>query len=119
MLFQASSLTWDNYRVESYVSKVADATRYVVAYSSNSPSLLFSIYQEKADELVDVLDKIELHLNALDTCQYSQTAISNIITAIQGLVDKLALGNYSNLSVWVEDLDRQVSDTDTHYATLW
>lgn len=70
--------------------------------------MVFRAYQEKVEELVELLDKIELDLSALDTCQYNHGAVSSLIGAIQAAVDKLALGNYANLSTWVDELDKQV-----------
>lgn len=76
---------------------------YVTKMSEN-----VNIYQEKVDELLDYLDKIDADMQALVKCQYAAQVISSLLTSIQKCVDQLALGNYSNLQAWVETIDAQV-----------
>ena len=85
--------TWESYKLDPYVTKMAD---------------LINIYQEKVDELIELLDKIEADMNALEKCQYTAQVVSGLLTSIQKAVDQLALGNYSNLHAWVETVDKQV-----------
>ena len=69
---------------------------------------LINVYQEKVDELIDLLDKIETDMSALEKCQYTTQTVSGLLASIQKSVDQLALGNYSNLHSWVETIDTQV-----------
>lgn len=59
-------------------------------------------------ELIDILDNIDVELNALDTCQYKHAVFSQKLSAVQRLVDHLVLNNYSNLKDWIEKLDNTV-----------
>lgn len=77
-----------------YVSRVADAVNN---------------YQEKVGELIEILDKINVEINALDKCQYKGVVISQILSSIQKSVDQLFLNDYSNLKNWMQELDSTVS----------
>ena len=67
-----------------------------------------SNYDEKLTELIKCLDKIGIEMDAINTCQFDKSVISQIFTTIQETVDKLILNNYSNISEWVENLDQTV-----------
>lgn len=55
-----------------------------------------------------IADNIEVDLAALDTCQYNSATIGAQLASIQKSVDQLALGNYSNLTQWVDKLDKKI-----------
>ena len=86
-------MAWDNYKIETYVTKMADTV---------------SNYDEKVTELIKCLDKIDIEMDAIDTCQFDKSVISQILRTIQETVNKLILNNYSNISEWVENLDQTV-----------
>uniref|UniRef100_A0A0N5AC29 DHC_N1 domain-containing protein n=1 Tax=Syphacia muris TaxID=451379 RepID=A0A0N5AC29_9BILA len=92
-LSEGNLLMWDSYKMDMYAVKFSET---------------ISNYQEKVEELEVVLDTIEVNLAALDTCQYSSTTISALLTSIQKAIDQLSLGNYSNLNQWVENIDKQI-----------
>ncbi len=87
-------MTWDNYKIETYVARMADAT---------------NIYNEKVYDLIEALDGIDVDTKALDTCQYSESVIGQLLASIQKWVDQLVVGKYSNLKRWVDEVDRAVS----------
>lgn len=59
--------------------------------------------------MIEYLDKIDVELSALDKCQYNDETISQIIGSIQKAIDQMALNNYSNLNIWIEELDKNVN----------
>lgn len=65
-------------------------------------------YQEKVSELTEILDTIENQTGALDKCQYSVSAISQILSSIQKAVDQLVHNDYSNIKSWLQSLDNTV-----------
>ncbi|KAJ1368590.1 hypothetical protein KIN20_029753 [Parelaphostrongylus tenuis] len=86
-------LTWESYKIDPYVAKLADTVNN---------------YQERVEELILIVDNIEVYLAALDTCQYNAVTIGAQLASIQKSVDQLALGNYSNLTQWVDKLDKKI-----------
>ena len=87
-------MAWDNYKIETYVTKMADAV---------------SDYDQKVTELIKGLDKIDVEMSAIDTCQFEKSVISQIITTVQKTVNHLILNNYSNINKWVENLVQTVN----------
>jgi len=51
-------------------------------------------------------------MKAIDTCQYDGAVISQILSAIQKIVDQFVMNNYSNMNTWIENLDKTVK----HYS---
>ena len=68
-------MTWDNYKIETYVTKMANAV---------------SNYDKKVTELIKCPDKIDaididvIEMDAIDTCQFDKNVISQIFK-LQGL----------------------------------
>ncbi|KAK6020054.1 dynein heavy chain, region 1, partial [Ostertagia ostertagi] len=85
-------LNWESYKIDPYVTKLADTVNN---------------YQERVEDLILIADNIEVDLAALDTCQYNAVTIGAQLASIQKSVDQLALGNYSNLTQWVDKLDKK------------
>ncbi|KAK0424238.1 hypothetical protein QR680_008567 [Steinernema hermaphroditum] len=88
-------LSWDSYKVDPYVAKFSDSV---------------GRYQDKVDELLVTLDRIDLDLATLETCQYSSKVFADLLASIQKSVDQLSLGQYSNLNTWVEAIDRKIEN---------
>ncbi|CAI4230233.1 unnamed protein product [Auanema sp. JU1783] len=86
-------LTWESYKIDPYVSKLADT---------------INSFEERVEELIFIMDQIDVDLAALETCQYNSATISALLTSIQKSVDSLSLGNYSNLNHWVDKLDKTI-----------
>ena len=68
-----------------------------------------SDYDQKVTELIKGLDKIDVEMSAIDTCQFEKSVISQIITTIQETVNHLILNNYSNINKWIENLVQTVN----------
>lgn len=79
-------------RIDGYVGEVAMAVNN---------------YQEKVSDLIEILDKINIEMNALDTCQYNQSVITQILSSIQKNIDQLFLNDYSNKLRFSENIPRQ------------
>jgi len=65
-------------------------------------------FQEKLEELLGVEEQIQLQLKLIDTCQYSSAVFEQILQNVQKSVDALSLHQYSNLVMWVQQLDEEV-----------
>lgn len=87
-------LTWDSYKLDQYVQKMAEA---------------IFVFQEKVDDLLVVEEQIDLEVKALDSCAYSHNTLNEVLAKIQKHVDDLSLHQYSNLPQWVARLDQEVS----------
>ncbi|KAL3112905.1 hypothetical protein niasHT_015611 [Heterodera trifolii] len=95
LLNEGVKTEWTNFKLESFVVKLADAV---------------GNYQEKVSDLIEWLDKIELEMSSMDKCQFKQEIIAQILGSIQKIVDQMALNNYSNLSKWIENLDKTLEN---------
>ncbi|CAG0913348.1 unnamed protein product [Notodromas monacha] len=92
-LDEGFNLVWDSYKLESYVSKLAD--------------LVFA-FQEKVEEVLSMEEQIEADVKSLETCAYSSSTFAAILKKIQKTVDDLSLKGFSNLHAWVSRLDSDV-----------
>jgi len=95
-LFQGTNLVWESYKLDTYVQRLAEA--------------IFN-FQEKMDDLVAMEEEIEVEVRSLDTCAYSNTVMNEVLAKIQKAVDDLSLHQYSNLALWVSNLDEQVQSS--------
>jgi hypothetical protein len=66
-------------------------------------------YQDKVYDLMEILDKIESDVKALESCPYNRDVISGHLQSIQKNVDQLSYGSYSNQVAWTEKLSKKVS----------
>lgn len=68
-----------------------------------------TLFQEKVEELLNLEEQINMQLKSLDSCHYSAPTFEQILNAIQKAVDSLSLHQYSNLMLWVQQLDEEVN----------
>lgn len=61
------------------------------------------------DDLLIIEEKIDLEVRSLETCLYDHKTFSEILNRVQKAVDDLNLHSYSNLPIWVNKLDMEVS----------
>ena len=94
LILEGSTLTWESYKLEPYVSKATE--------------LIFNL-QEKIDELLTNDAIIDTLLNKLEVCDYRFNVIAEILEKIQKSVDELSLKMFANLSEWANRLDDQVN----------
>uniref|UniRef100_A0A7E4ZT92 Dynein heavy chain, cytoplasmic n=1 Tax=Panagrellus redivivus TaxID=6233 RepID=A0A7E4ZT92_PANRE len=93
LLEEGAVLVWESYRMDTYVAKVAEAA---------------AAYQDKVDDLINILDKVEADLASLATCEYSAATIGLHLTNIQKNVDELTLGNFANLNAYMDELNKKI-----------
>lgn len=63
----------------------------------------------QVDDLLIIEEKIDLEVRSLETCMYDHKTFSEILNRVQKAVDDLNLHSYSNLPIWVNKLDLEVS----------
>ena len=69
---------------------------------SASPSPL------QVDEVLSYSHQIDGLIGSLETCEYRHQMFRDLLDQLQKLIDDLNLRSYSNLSLWVAELDQQV-----------
>eukprot|EP01117_Protostelium_nocturnum_P006264 TRINITY_DN2259_c0_g1_i6.p1 TRINITY_DN2259_c0_g1~~TRINITY_DN2259_c0_g1_i6.p1 ORF type:complete len:4259 (-),score=1954.67 TRINITY_DN2259_c0_g1_i6:110-12886(-) len=69
-----------------------------------------TILRDKVEDLVSKIENIEADVNSLKEAPLKESAFVEILKRVQIAIDELNLGNYSNLSSWVENLDYRVED---------
>lgn len=85
---------WESYKLDQYVQRLAD---------------LVLSFQEKVEDLLVVEEQLDVDVRSLETCPYSANTLADILNKIQHAVDDLSLRQYSNLHIWVNRLDQEVS----------
>ncbi|KAL3321193.1 Cytoplasmic dynein 1 heavy chain 1 [Cichlidogyrus casuarinus] len=93
IITEGISLTWDSYRLRVYLQRLTDKINQ---------------FEEKVEELLHATCEIELQLKNLETCPYSKPTFEETLKKIQQSVDNLCLYNYSNLTQWVAQLDKNI-----------
>ena len=71
------------------------------------------------DDLLLIEEKIDLEVRSLDTCMFENKTFSEILNRVQKAVDDLNLHSYSNLPIWVNKLDIEVSTSTSLVAMDW
>lgn len=61
-------------------------------------------------------EKIDLEVRSLETCMYDHKTFIEILSRVQKAVDDLNLHSYSNLPIWVNKLDIEVSFLRSNYV---
>ena len=54
-------------------------------------------------------ERIDVEVRALETCAYKRETFRAILDQVQKYVDQLNLQSYTNLQMWVQNLDKRVS----------
>ncbi|XP_001636057.2 cytoplasmic dynein 1 heavy chain 1 isoform X2 [Nematostella vectensis] len=93
LISEGIGLVWESYKLDPYVQKLAEA--------------VFN-FQEKVDDLLSSVEKIDIEVRSLDTCSFNNQTFRDVLGKIQKAVDELNLHSYSNLPSWVNTLDQQV-----------
>jgi len=53
---------------------------------------------------------IDQYLESLKTCELTQEVLKEIIDEIQKIIDVFEIESYSNLQIWVDELDKRISE---------
>lgn len=93
LISEGATMVWESYKRDSYVQKLGETVLN---------------FQEKVDELLDIVEQIDLEVKSIEDCTYSSFTFIEILNKIQKAVDDLSLHRYSNLSEWVQRLDKEV-----------
>ena len=67
-------------------------------------------FEEAVNNVIEKICQIDLHLEELQTCELEQDTLAERIEKIQKIIDDFELESYSNLQLWVNELDKQISD---------
>ncbi|CEF66963.1 Dynein heavy chain, cytoplasmic [Strongyloides ratti] len=95
LIEEGSALTWDSYKIEPYAQKLSE---------------VITKYNEKVDELLNVVSQIEISLDHLSICAYEVKQFTSLLNDIQKGIDLLTLGSYSNLKHWVAKIDEDIEN---------
>ncbi|EGG20698.1 cytoplasmic dynein heavy chain [Cavenderia fasciculata] len=71
-------------------------------------STFVNAFRDKVDDLIIKYGEITKLLDRLRSCPFKHETFEEILADIQKLVDELNLASYSNLSLWVGQLDQMV-----------
>lgn len=93
LMSEGIGLEWQSYKLMPYVMRLSEAV---------------TGYQEKVDELMSNIQKIDIEVQSLAICAFKKETFQEILSRIQKAIDDLNLHSYSNLSAWVRSLDEQV-----------
>ena len=95
-MMKGLSIQWKS---DTHVEKYAKELRKAV-----------SDFDEAVNDVMEKIAKIEEHLEELQTCELDQEVLANIIELIQKIIDVFEIESYSNLQIWVNELDKRISD---------
>eukprot|EP00112_Aurelia_sp_Birch-Aquarium-sp1_P023013 Seg670.8 transcript_id=Seg670.8/GoldUCD/mRNA.D3Y31 product="Cytoplasmic dynein 1 heavy chain 1" protein_id=Seg670.8/GoldUCD/D3Y31 len=93
LINEGGNLDWQSYKLMPYVLRLSESV---------------TNYQEKVDELIASIEKIDIEVRSLESCAYKRETFDEILGKVQKAVDDLNLHSYSNLSSWVKSLDEEV-----------
>lgn len=88
---EGAELVWDSYKLENYTQRFQDCV---------------FVFQEKVDDLISLDDTISREVKQLATCKFDAKSFGEILATIQRSVDEMANHMYSNLTIWVNQLDQ-------------
>ena len=69
---------------------------------------VISLLQDKATALIEISDEINRSVDELQTCDFDSASFTKLLGQIQKVIDHLNLENYSNLDVWVVNLNEKI-----------
>ena len=95
LVHEGAELVWDSYKLESYTQRFQDC--------------VFT-YQEKVDDLICLDDTIAREVKQLAECPFDAASFKHILERVQKSVDEMAHHSYSNLTIWVAQLDQLIED---------
>lgn len=89
-------LKWENLaKLDPYVKKLAASV---------------NTFKDKVDDLIVKYEEITRSMEKLRRCAFNQSALSDVLAHIQKVVDEFNLASYSNLEMWVANLDNKVEE---------
>ncbi|KAH9487400.1 Dynein heavy chain, cytoplasmic [Psilocybe cubensis] len=126
MISKGMNIRWD-YFVNQY-----DTSRYVPSSDGRDNrhiqfvrefASIVSVLQDKTNNVIDLYKDILRAVEDLATCSYTAEAFSELLSKIQGAIDRLNLEGYANLDYWVAELDKRIEtillQRLTHIIQVW
>ena len=98
-LLEGLQLTWkQEARVDQFSKKLASK---VMAF------------EDAVQEVIEKTTQIDDLLNELGQCELVKESLQLKLQSIQKIVDELNFNDYSNLNIWVDELDQRIQNTLT------
>ena len=69
-----------------------------------------SDFEDGVNDVIEKINQIDSHLEDLNTSELEQEIMAQKIEQIQKIIDLFDIEGYSNLKIWVEELDKRISD---------
>lgn len=80
-------------------------------------------YEEAVQDAIEKTQLIEDYLTQLSTCPVERTVMQEKLNLIQRILDDFNFNDYSNLIIWVEELDERIRGILTRrleeYVQIW
>jgi len=67
-------------------------------------------FEEAVNDVIEKIKDIDEFLEELQTSELDQDALAEKIEKIQKIIDVFEIESYSNLTIWVDELDKRISD---------
>jgi hypothetical protein len=67
-------------------------------------------FEEAVADVTEQITRVEEYLEELQSCELEQELLAERIEKIQKVVDGFELEGCSNLQIWVDELDKRISD---------
>ena len=90
---QSKWIKWDAKELHDWVSHLSNK--------------IFSL-QERVDELTETLLNVDELLDQLKHCPYDSASLNDIMSYLQAIVDEMPMKGFSNIAVWVNNLDKRI-----------
>jgi dynein heavy chain 1 len=87
------------WRSDTYVEKYAKELRRRVTE-----------FEEAVNDVIEEIALIDEYLEELQTCELDQELLAERIEKVQKIIDRFEIEGYSNLQIWVDELDKRISD---------
>lgn len=67
-------------------------------------------FEEAVNDVIEKIALIDEYLEELQTSELDQEILAEKIEKIQKIIDVFEIESYSNLQIWVDELDKRISD---------
>jgi dynein heavy chain 1 len=67
-------------------------------------------FEEAVNDVIEKIGLIDEYLEELQTSEMDQEVLADKIEKIQKIIDAFEIESFSNLHIWVEELDKRISD---------
>lgn len=86
-------IKWDSTDLNEWVSRI---------------SIRVSDYQDRVNDINEKVFKVESLLRRLETAPYERQILETIMADLQTVVDEMQRKNFSNVAIWISQLDKKV-----------